>query len=91
MIYTIGREESYTRYFQEQGRPIKLGRNGRDDYPGGSVWKTEEEARENCPEGYAVYGLMADWEMDTEPSKEGNWHDLLINAELVQLDTLGVQ
>jgi hypothetical protein len=85
MIYTIGHRESYTRYFQEQERPLKLGRTY--DYSGGSVWKTEEEARENCPDVYEVYGVMADWETDTEPSKEGGWHDLLINAELIQLYT----
>lgn len=90
MIYTIGHEESYTRYFREQERPLKLGRNRRDGYPGGSVWETEEEARAHCPDGYQVYGLFADWEADTEPSKEGDWHDLLVNAELVQLDTLRV-
>ena len=88
MIYTIGHEESYTRYFHEQGRPLKLGR--KEDCPGGSVWKTEEEARKHCLDGYQVYGVMADWEADTEPSQEGDWHDLLINAELVQLDTLQV-
>jgi hypothetical protein len=90
MIYTVGREESYTRYFQEQDRPLKAGRNSRDNYPGGSVWETEEEAREHCPEGYQVYGVLASWDQDTEPSKDGNWHDLLINAELIQLDTVQV-
>ena len=90
MIYTIGHEESYDRYFREQGRPLKLGRNGRKDYPGGSVWETEEEAREYCSKGYQVYGLLADWKTDTEQSKDGDWHDLLINAELVQLDTIQV-
>lgn len=90
MIYTIGHEESYTRYFQEQKRPLKSGRNERTGYHGGSVWKTEEEARKNCPEKYQVYGVLADWEADTEPSKEGDWHDLLLDAELIQLETIQV-
>lgn len=90
MVYTIGHEESYHCYFQEQGRPKKLGRNGSDDYPGGSVWKTEEEAMKHCPDGYRVYGLLADWETNTEQSKDGDWNDLLINAELIQLDNIKV-
>lgn len=90
MIYTIGHEESYNRYFQEQKRPLKAGRNGRDNFTGGSVWETEEEARAHCLEGYQVYGVFARWGEDTVPSKDGNWHDLLISAELVQLDDIQI-
>jgi len=35
---------------------------------------------------YTVYGVIADWEKDTEPSKEGDWNDLLIDARLVFVD-----
>jgi len=91
MIYTVGHEESYTRYFEEQGRPLKLGKGGEENYPGGAVWKTEIAARNHCPDGYQVYGVMADWETDTEPSQDGDWHNLLFNSELVQLDTLQVK
>ena len=87
MIFTIGQEELYTRYFEEQGRPFKAGKGEEPGYPVGSVWKTEVEARYACPEGYQVYGVMEDWDTDTEPSEVGDWHNLLVDAELVQLDT----
>jgi hypothetical protein len=88
MIYTIGHTESYTQYFKEQGTPQKLGRtknyNG-EYYSGGSVWKTKEEAEKNCPSGYSVYGVLADWEKDTEKNETENYHDLLVTSDLVQL------
>jgi hypothetical protein len=90
MIYCIGKEEAYERYFQEQERPHKSGRNLQDGYPGGSVWEAEEDARNHCPAGYQVYGVLAHWRIDTEPSKVGNWDDLLIDAELVQLNNVQV-
>lgn len=88
MIYTIGRHESYERYFIEQGCPQKLGKglhNGLP-YPGGSVWKTYQGANDYCqshPE-YQVYGVIADWEIDTEPAY-GETHSLLKTSPLVQL------
>lgn len=84
MIFTIGYTESYERYFIEQKQPRKLGRT--NDYVGGSVWRTFEEAKLNCPDSYSVYGVLANWETETEPSKDGNWNDLLITSDLVQLD-----
>lgn len=84
MIFTIGYTENYERYFIEQPKPRKLGRTA--DYPGGSVWRTFEEAKLNCPDGYSVYGVLANWETDTEPSNEGEWHDLLITSDLIKLD-----
>ena len=85
MIYTIGHTESYHRYFEEQGTPSKKGRT--EDYSGGSVWKTIEDAEKHCPKGYSVFGMIADWDKDTEPSKDGDWNDLLIDADLVKLES----
>jgi hypothetical protein len=83
MIYCVGKKVLYEGYFENQMRPIKP--------VGGSVWKTEEEAQAHCFNGFNVYGVFANWETDTRPSEEGgNWHDLLINAELIQLDNLQV-
>ena len=49
MIYTIGHRDSYEQYFDERkktGRsPKKVGKT--KNYPGGSVWKTFEEALKN--------------------------------------------
>lgn len=86
MIYCIGKEDAYEQMFQEIGHHYKLGRNVEHGYPGGSVWETEEDARKHCTSGYTVYGVKANWRIDTEPSKEGNWDDLLIDAEVVQLN-----
>ena len=84
MIYTIGHQKSYELYFEEQGTPRKLGRT--KDYGGGSCWQTKDEAQKHCPEGYSVYGVMADWDRDTEPNREGgSWHDLLVTSDLVKL------
>lgn len=85
MIYTIGNTESYERAFTEHGRVEKMGRH--EGYPGGCVWKTRTEAEAHCPEGYSVYGVLADWEEDTEPNPDQPWHDLLVDAPLVQLET----
>lgn len=83
MLFTIGHTKSYLQYFEEQTTPLKKGKEG--DYPGGSVWKTKEEAQYNCPAEYSVFGVLADWDKDTEPSLEGTWNSLLISSELVKL------
>lgn len=84
MIYTVGHRESYERYLREQG-PQCFKRGTRPDYPGGSVWRTREEAERRAPEGYAVYGIDADWEKDTIPSAIGPWHDLVRDARIVRV------
>ena len=91
MIYTLGKTEMYERYFLENcpEPTYKLGR--RDDldgefYPGGSVWEHYEEAvrhAESNP-GYAVYTVEADWDKDTCPSQDGDWHDLLRDAVILE-------
>lgn len=83
MIYTVGKEELYELYFYKQGSPRKMGRT--DTYPGGSVWKTKEEAEKFCKEGYKVYGVEADWDRDTEKSENGDCHDLLVSSYLVRI------
>jgi len=84
MIFTIGKTEYYERYFREQDCPRKLGKT--NDYEGGSVWKTREEAQKFCPEGYSVYGVEADWGKDTEPNENGDYHNLLVTSPLVRLE-----
>jgi hypothetical protein len=85
MIYTIGHTSSYEQYFLEQHPegPYKKGRDA--TYPGGSVWLTFEEAQNNCPIGYSVYGVEADWEKDTLISSKGIWHDLLKDSKLIRI------
>ena len=83
MIYTIGHTKSYLRYFEESGKVYKKGRT--PDYCGGSVWKTKEDAEKHVKKGYSVFGVLADWDAETVPSNNGNWNDLLVEAELVIL------
>ena len=46
MIYTVGHEISYLMGLAKYGRAfLKKGRDDSEDYPGGSVWKTREEAQ----------------------------------------------
>jgi hypothetical protein len=84
MIYTIGHRPSYEQGLTEMPNIRKLGR--REGYPGGSVWKTYEEAFEHAKTApdYAVYGVLADWEKDTAPSG-APWHDLLFDRQIVKL------
>jgi hypothetical protein len=93
VIYTLGHKPSYVRGFKEaeiNGVPLmKLGRTA--TYQGGSVWQLRGEVEAhiaaNQPrlENYAVYGVEAEWGVDTAPSPHGPWHDLLKNAPLVEL------
>lgn len=67
-----------------------------DGYPGGSVWKHYEDALTNAVKRsretgvpYAVFGVEADWETETVPSKPGlgvDWHDLLYDRPIVLLE-----
>lgn len=83
MIYTVGHKISYDCYLASNDFCKKKGRTV--DYPGGSVWKTFEEANKHAKDGYAVYGVLADWEKDTEQSQDGEWHDLLVSSIIVRL------
>lgn len=87
MIYTIGQTLSYEKYFTNpeywnNGVPQKAA--------GGSVWKTKDEVLEYLSIGYhgeefTIYGVLADWEKDTE-NTGNSWNDLLRDADLIKLD-----
>lgn len=84
MIFTIGRTESYDQNIASQENCQKKGKD--QNYCGGSVWRTYEEALEYVVEGYSVYGVVADWDKDTEENQEGgNWHNLLKDAKLIKI------
>jgi len=90
MIYTYGRKKSYEQYFKQckkAGGPLL--KTGKDEwkeppYAGGIVFKTEEEARANCPEFFEVYGVLADWESQTYFCSLLH-QALKVDAELVRL------
>lgn len=87
MIYTVGHTESYCRSYKRHlvsGLPFyKTGRH--NGFSGGSVWKTKKKAESHCDATRSVFGVLANWKHDTTPSDMGDWHDLLIDAELVIL------
>jgi hypothetical protein len=96
MIFTIGRTESYEKNFKLLPNLEKLGRTTdpvllkelgikEPYYAGGSVWKTQKEAKKNCPSDYSVYGVVADWKKDTVPTEDGDWNYLLVTSKLIKI------
>ena len=84
MIYTIGNLDSYRKGLSDPRGLKKLGSS--QEYLGGAVWKTPEEAKEhlenNQPrlEGYGVFEIDASWEYDViEHPENMPWH-LLVNT-----------
>ena len=90
MIYTIGNRKSYQEALAEAtfGKAVKkVGR--RDDYSGGYALRSMNDALRlieelGCPE-YGVFGIMADWDKDTEPADDGWWRYLLVDARIVDI------
>ena len=95
MIYTIGHEANYQKAIADSpyhgiskvGKTI--GPQG-EPYSGGYAFQTIEDAeRRIVEEGkvgvWAVFGLDADWEQDTEPTAAGWWHYLLRDAAVIVL------
>jgi len=94
MIFTIGNRKNYLQFIMDYGVPEKLGKqppNERfpDGYPGGYAFLTMADAERRIQEAgyrdFAVFGLDADWQEDTEPSTDGWWHNLLVDADIVLL------
>lgn len=87
LIYCLGHQESYDAGLSQGLHKKKRGRDG-ERYGGGAVWQTQEAAQQVADDwpGYAVYGVRARWGVDTEPSKMGDYHRLLVDSEIVQLE-----
>jgi len=104
MIYCIGYTDGYRKHIRDMKArgetPIKVGKtdnlNG-EPYPGGSVWRTREEAQHwletlgplwrepRTTDQFSVFGVDADWEKDTEPDPVDPFHNLLKNSPLIDL------
>jgi len=93
VIFTVGKTEIYEPYLRDDPEAAKLGR-GNDHagnyYSGGSVWKTREAAQAyldltNIQKEFSVYGVLADWETQTEAEPGKEWHRLLVTSKLVKL------
>jgi len=85
VIFTIGRKLAYGAALADPAveHPMKAGKS--EDYEGGWVWRTPEGARKNCPKGFVVYGVLADWKKDTKPGEDGKHQVLIRDAEFVAL------
>jgi len=95
VIYTFGRTSAYEEAFLTQTEVKKVGQQG--DYPGGSVWRTREEAQafvdslpnRHCPDwaaaDFSVYGVEADWDTDAYVESGAPWRSLKRDARLVKL------
>jgi hypothetical protein len=90
-IFTIGFARNYDPFvgkpdFKKLGKQISP--NGL--YPGGSVWKTRAEVEaylaENSPrlDPYKVYGVLADWETQTEQVDGEPFRRLLETSPIVE-------
>jgi len=94
LIYTLGRRSVYVSVFDkmDQSREYckKFGKT--INYPGGSVWKTYEDAfkykKQNNLHDFDIYGVVASWTEDTEPNEHGDFNNLLRDSRLIRLTDL---
>ena len=89
MIFTLGRKLVYETALADKNNPNPMKAGKSEDYEGGEVWKTVVQAQRYAAHkklnGFAVYGVLADWDKDTVPSKEGSYHCLIKDAEFVRV------
>ena len=83
MIYTVGKIDIYENYLDTDPDAAK-GKTG-------SVWQTLEDIQKyvngnSSLRNFRVYGVEADWELDTEIIEGENWRSLIRSAKLVRLD-----
>lgn len=87
-MYTIGHSKNYRKAREYLAPVIKRGKF--DNYDGGYVFKTTEDAQKRIDEanyeGYEIFGLIGEWNVDTYPSSDGWWHNLLYDCEIIFLD-----
>ena len=78
MIYTLGRIDIYEPYIKKDKNASKR--------KGGSVFKTKKEAGKYSNKIFKVYGVIAEWNIDTVYDEFGDgWHKLKRNAKLIKL------
>lgn len=98
MVFTIGHTTTYEEGIETYGKNfLKLGRTPNYKYPngtigyydGGIIFRTEENAKQFLIEqeldDYSVYGVIADWEEDTAPSRDGSYRSLLVSKPILKL------
>lgn len=96
MIFTLGFRSNYDDGIKKYGAEFqKMGKcadfQGKP-YAGGSVWRSRKEVNDyletNQPRlaKYAAYGVLADWNADTEQLPGEPFRRLLKDAQIVGLD-----
>lgn len=93
MIYCIGLRLKYDKALAGANPVIKQGRGVGGDgraYPGGWVWPSIEDARRFIAINglfatHDVYGVLADWERDTDEGEGDRTRRLIRDAEVVRL------
>lgn len=87
MIYTVGLTGKYDAKLAA-GRLFKYGK--KPGYGGGWVFRTEEDARRYLERrkstDRSVYGVLADWDADTEVVPGELYRHLLRASEVVRID-----
>lgn len=74
MIYTVGKKSIYEDYIKSNPNAAKA--------KGGSVWKSYQDAEKFAGDGFAVYGVEAEWD-DTIQGER--WNSLKEKGKLVKL------
>jgi hypothetical protein len=90
VIYTVGNRINYQEAIDKYGTIQKQGRS--KDYGGGIVFESIEKAEYylklvDRESDWCVWGVNAHWKMDTRPSVTKLWHYLLIDADIIPLNT----
>lgn len=89
MIYTVGNTQSYMDAIEKYGEGEVFKFDRHDDDPGGCAFQSIADAqrfiRERGNPTWSVFGIDAQWGVDTTPSEDGWWHYLLRNAPLIVL------
>ena len=74
VIYTVGKKSIYEDYIKNDPNAAKT--------KGGSVWQIYQDAEKFAQDGYAVYGVDAEWD---DTIQGGKWNSLKEDAKLVKL------
>lgn len=89
MIYTVGNTVNYQAAIKEHGEVLKQGQT--TEYEGGIVFERYIDAVGylsdiNKSDVWSVWGVDADWIMDTYPASDGWWSYLLFDAPIIPLE-----
>lgn len=88
MVYTIGNTDNYRKGLSKYGVISKKGKD--DNYQGGSVWRTPEEAVQfllhspNRIGRYSVFEVDANFDKDTTVNESGLFNDLLVTSTITR-------